>query len=390
MGDGEHADAGLGGRRLDAPGDGPQGVDVEARVDLVEDGELAVASTASCSVSLRFFSPPDRSTLSGRERNRRRTRSGRPPLHQARQPGRRARRPERRAQHVRQADARHLDRVLHGQEQPGLGPPPRGQGEQVDPSRVRAADTSYPGRPEHVRQRRLARPLGPITAWTSPLPTSRSIPAGSPSATLAPQPFETSRTGSAEHREHAVALDVYVVTGTAWWPAAAGAGGRPRTCCRASSTRACTPRMDLALGQGDVWRGCTDRRSRTWSPQRNDAIRAVRCRTAGRPASSTPPTRSPCRHHDRLRDPFGRDREAPRPGEQTRNRESAEDLAEEPGHHQSFGHLRGHAAALQLVPLLLVDGPDRRTWLHPTSFVSISRFGTDFGAGALKRSRSSQ
>ena len=47
----------------------PSGVDVESRVDLVEDANGG-RSTPSCSVSLRLRSPPDRSTFSGRARNR--------------------------------------------------------------------------------------------------------------------------------------------------------------------------------------------------------------------------------------------------------------------------------------------------------------------------------
>ena len=42
VGDGQHAEAVVVRQRLDAPGHGPQGVDVEAGVDLVEHGELGV------------------------------------------------------------------------------------------------------------------------------------------------------------------------------------------------------------------------------------------------------------------------------------------------------------------------------------------------------------
>ena len=63
--DGEHAEVLLVRRRLDPTGDGAQRVDVEARVDLVEHRDLGARARASCSVSLRLRSPPDRSTLSG-------------------------------------------------------------------------------------------------------------------------------------------------------------------------------------------------------------------------------------------------------------------------------------------------------------------------------------
>jgi hypothetical protein len=51
-----------------APGHHPQGVDVEAGVGLVEDGQLG-SSMAICRISLRFFSPPEKPSLRWRLAN---------------------------------------------------------------------------------------------------------------------------------------------------------------------------------------------------------------------------------------------------------------------------------------------------------------------------------
>jgi hypothetical protein len=52
-------------QRVDAVGDDPQRVDVEAGIGLVEDAQRG-SSSAICRISLRFFSPPEKPTLSGR------------------------------------------------------------------------------------------------------------------------------------------------------------------------------------------------------------------------------------------------------------------------------------------------------------------------------------
>ena len=147
--------------------------------------------TPSCTVSLRLRSPPDRSTLSGRDRNR------------SSKPTRAASAPSRAATSARSrpwaanASPRastsdtpgHLDRVLHGQEQPGLGPLPRRQGQQVlavegDP----AADHLVAGPAhQHVGQRALARAVGAhhgvdLAAAHLEVDAAQDLLAGRPSA----------------------------------------------------------------------------------------------------------------------------------------------------------------------------------------------------------------
>jgi hypothetical protein len=51
-------------QRVDAVGDDAQGVDVEARVGLVEDRQLRLEQ-AIWKISLRFFSPPEKPKLTG-------------------------------------------------------------------------------------------------------------------------------------------------------------------------------------------------------------------------------------------------------------------------------------------------------------------------------------
>ena len=107
---------------------------------------------------MRFFSPPDRSTFSGAVEEalveadalglgdacaRGTSAVSRPAAANAA------------SQHVVERHAGHLGRVLHGEEQPGLGPLPRRQAEQVDAVEGdRAAEHLVAGLAhEHVRQR---------------------------------------------------------------------------------------------------------------------------------------------------------------------------------------------------------------------------------------------
>ena len=140
------------------------------------------ASTASCRVSLRFFSPPDRSTLSGRWSSARSQADALAPRRRARS-STSSTAPPRAAsasrQHVVERHAGHLGRVLHHEVQPGRGALPRRQGEHVDAVEGdRAAEHLVAGLahdrlPDSVL---LPAPFGPITAWTSPLDTVRSMP----------------------------------------------------------------------------------------------------------------------------------------------------------------------------------------------------------------------
>ena len=128
-------------------------------------------STASCSVSARFCSPPENSTLTPRSRNRGSTAS-RPASAPSRSAMAARSWPSRGAltvafctrglQHVDEPHARHFDRVLHRQEQALLGPLPGGQTEDllaVDRDRpVEHLVVSSPH--QRVRERRLARAVG--------------------------------------------------------------------------------------------------------------------------------------------------------------------------------------------------------------------------------------
>ena len=118
-------------------------------------------NTASCRVSTRFISPPDRSTFSERSASR-----GSSPIRSAswrmatstsstlRPAG-----PGGLDQDVAQLHAGHLDGVLQRQEQPGLGPLPGRQPRQVDAvERHAAAEHLVAGAAgDHMGQRRLAR-----------------------------------------------------------------------------------------------------------------------------------------------------------------------------------------------------------------------------------------
>ena len=83
------------------------------------------ASTASCSVSLRFFSPPERSTLSERSRNRSSKPMRSASLEQLAASSPAVPRPaaaNASSQHVVELHTGHLGRVLHHQMQAGAGP----------------------------------------------------------------------------------------------------------------------------------------------------------------------------------------------------------------------------------------------------------------------------
>ena len=114
-------------------------------------------STASCSVSLRFFSPPDRSTLSGRCRKRSlEADPARLVLQQRRQPvGRPATRRERLGEHVDERDAGHLGRVLHHEVEAGGGALPRRQRQHVGAvERDRPGGDRVAGLAHHDRRER--------------------------------------------------------------------------------------------------------------------------------------------------------------------------------------------------------------------------------------------
>ena len=122
----------LGGGRLHPAGHGPQGVDVQAGVDLVEDGEpgpqhsqldrLVALALAAGEVDVEragqepgVEADPGRFGADQRRHLSRVATAG----------------PQGLRQDVGQRHARHLDRVLHAEEQTGLGPLPGRQRQQV-------------------------------------------------------------------------------------------------------------------------------------------------------------------------------------------------------------------------------------------------------------------
>ena len=130
--------------------------------------------------SFRFFSPPERSTLTGRARNRSSkpmrvasaTRTSLTPS---------VLRPAARADSVT-TDSKLTPGTSVGcwraRNSPARARSHVGRPRRSTPSRVTDPSvTSYPGRPIRTWDRvDLPEPLGPITAWTSPGRTSRSIP----------------------------------------------------------------------------------------------------------------------------------------------------------------------------------------------------------------------
>ncbi len=65
--DGEHSHTPFADGFVDAPSDVVQAVDVDSRVELVQHRDPG-SNTPSCRTSLRFLSPPDRSTLTARSK----------------------------------------------------------------------------------------------------------------------------------------------------------------------------------------------------------------------------------------------------------------------------------------------------------------------------------
>ena len=162
----------------------------------------------------------------------------------------------------------HLDRVLHGEEQPGLGPLPRRQAEQVDAvegDRARRAPRSRACPASTCESVDLPEPFGPMTAWTSPLRTTRSMPSQDlPAADAGAQALDHAARGVAQpspvHDQHAAVDDRRRRRpASAGWPAATAA----RRCARANcepcfqhSMRALVG-VDLALGRARCRRGCS-------------------------------------------------------------------------------------------------------------------------------------
>src|SRR3546814_7685200 len=152
------------GELLDAPADVAERIDVEAGVDLVEDGDagadggelhrlvalLLAAGEVDVEVSVEEAGlEADVGGLGGD--------GGGHGLRVATRGGGRF------DQHLLEPDARHLPRVLNGAEQAGLGPLPRRQGAQVAAvDRGGAArDGAAPAPGQHAPPRRIAGPRRP-------------------------------------------------------------------------------------------------------------------------------------------------------------------------------------------------------------------------------------
>ena len=244
MGDGEHAEAGLLGGRLDAAGAGPQGVDVEAGVELVEHGERR-AQHAELQGLVALLLAAGQVDVHGPVEE---------PVVEADALGlgddqRRARRRCRARWRAKAASststsghAGHLGGVLHGEEQAGLGPLPRRHGEHVDPVEGdRAAEHLVAG-PAHddVRQRGLAGAvrahdgvdLARADGEVDPLEDLLAGHAG-PQALDLQHVISHRRPPRSARRRRGPRTRA-----RPWWRAATRARRRPaRTRCRASSTR---------------------------------------------------------------------------------------------------------------------------------------------------------
>jgi hypothetical protein len=163
VGYGEHAEADLVGRRLHPAGAGPQGVDVETRVELVQHGDgrtedaelqgLVLLLLAARQVDVE--GPIDEPGIE-------RQALGLGPDVGVDRDGVATAGAGRRLQQRVERHAGHLGRVLQGEEQSGLGPLPRFEPQHVDaverhgPSQHLVAGAAH----QDVGQRRLARPVG--------------------------------------------------------------------------------------------------------------------------------------------------------------------------------------------------------------------------------------
>jgi hypothetical protein len=162
--DGEHAQVALLGHRLDPPGDIAQGVDVEAGVDLVEDGELGLEHGELERLRPLLLAAgeldvhaPLQELLADGEALRFRVES----FSQA--VGLAAPTADGGAEEVDDADTGNLDRVLHGEEEPLCGALPRREAEQLLAVERHRPVTHLVLGPAHegVGEGRLPGPIGP-------------------------------------------------------------------------------------------------------------------------------------------------------------------------------------------------------------------------------------
>ncbi len=163
VGDGQDPHGGLGGGRLHPAGHGPQGVHVQTGVDLVENGELGcehchlhrLVALALAAGEVHVEGSVYDGLVEADAARLLADGGGHPGrlLPRRLQGGR---------QGVDQGHTRHLYGILHAEEQPRLGPSPRGQGQEVLPVEGHLAPRDLVARaPEqHVRQGALARAVG--------------------------------------------------------------------------------------------------------------------------------------------------------------------------------------------------------------------------------------
>ena len=327
-------------------------------------------STPSCSVSLRFFSPPERSTLSARSSS-----AGSNPMRAASASSRAPRSDGRSIPRAAKAWSHRVDELTPGtsvgycmhEEQPGLGPLPAGHRQQVDAvERDRAAESPRsPGLPMSTCDSvDLPAPFGPITACTSPERTVRSMPlrivvAGDRGAQVAD--LEGAHCDLHVDLDHAVD-DPATYTGTGL--VAGSVCGSPVTrlnvlpCFQHSISLLVAPH--LALGERDVGVAAgvadgvdvvADAHDGDCAAVDVEARRAVRAPARRKRADAR--CSSACA--DRAWRRPGR--AAARPARPTG--QLGEHLVEEAEHDEPLGDLGRDAAALEVEALLLVDRPDR-------------------------------
>jgi hypothetical protein len=162
VGDGQHPEAHLGGGRLDPAGHRPQGIHVQTRVDLVQDGEPGSQHPELDRLVALAFPSGEVDVERTRQEPLVEADAGCLGSHQRWHFSRIASpNPQRLPQDVGQRHARHLDRVLHGEKEPGLGPLPGRQVEQVDAVKgdPTGGDPIAGPAEQHMRERALARPV---------------------------------------------------------------------------------------------------------------------------------------------------------------------------------------------------------------------------------------
>ncbi len=289
---------------------------------------------------------------------------------------RRAARFQRRADDGLERHARHLDRILHREEQPALRALPGRQPEElvaVDRDRT-ARHLVLAAAHERVRQRRLART---VRAHQRVHLAGADLEVDAAQDLVPRRPSRADRRcaargrrsvrASRQHHRDVVAVDLDRVDGDRLrrGQRLRLAGDQARTSSRASGTRSRARPPTRRPRRASSRRASTGRRSR------RSRRRCARRRCDARRRRSGPRYRARCRRrraephectHHRLARACSSlsTTERRRPLRERADREPLEHVVEESEHDQSLGLLGRDAARLEVVELLVVDRADRR------------------------------